>query len=164
MKRPWCWERLKVGGEGHDRGWDVWMASPTQWTWVWVNSESWWWIGRPGMLRSMGLQNRTRLSNWTELPHKTAFISDASHKEGCKPTYFSPQMANNFEDSNNSLSSNSLSLQPNQIHLHLEDDEGQGGWDATAHEVTKSQTWLDGWTTTTFSYKLYFLASQVLQT
>ena len=41
-KFPWCWERLKVGGEGEDRGWDGWMASPTRWTWVWVNSGSWW--------------------------------------------------------------------------------------------------------------------------
>ena len=55
-KRPWCWERLKAGGEGDDRGWDGWMASPTQWTWVWVNSGSWWWIGRPGVLQSMGSQ------------------------------------------------------------------------------------------------------------
>ena len=48
--------RLKAGGEGADRGWDGWMASPTQWTWVWVNSGSWWWTGRPGVLRFMGLQ------------------------------------------------------------------------------------------------------------
>ena len=41
--RPWCWERLKAEGEGDDRGWDGWMASPTQWTWVWVSSGSWWW-------------------------------------------------------------------------------------------------------------------------
>ena len=52
----WCWERLKVGSEGHDRRWDGWMASPTQWIWVWVHSRSWWWTGRPGMLQSMGLQ------------------------------------------------------------------------------------------------------------
>ena len=56
LKRPWCWERLKVGGEGDDRGWDGWMASPTRWTWVWVNSRIWWWTGRPGMLQSMGSQ------------------------------------------------------------------------------------------------------------
>ena len=67
---PWCWERLKVGGEGDDRGWDGWMASPTQWTWVWVNSRSWWWTGRPGVLKSMGSQRvghdwATEL-NWTE--------------------------------------------------------------------------------------------------
>ena len=55
-KRPWCWERLKAGGEGDDRGWDGWMASLTQWTWVWVNSRSWWWTGRPGVLQSMWLQ------------------------------------------------------------------------------------------------------------
>ena len=55
-KRPWYWERLKVGGEGNNRGWDGWMASPTQWTWVWVNSRSGWWTGRPGMLQSMGSQ------------------------------------------------------------------------------------------------------------
>ena len=63
-KRPWCWERLKVG-EGDDRGWDSWMASLTQWTWVWVNSGSWWWTGRPGTLQSTGSQ---RLGHdWTEL-------------------------------------------------------------------------------------------------
>ena len=55
-KRPWCWERLKAWGEGEDRGWDGWMASLTRWTWVWVNSRSWWWTGRPGVLRFMGSQ------------------------------------------------------------------------------------------------------------
>ena len=56
LKRPWCWERLKVGREGYGRGWHGWMASPTQWTWVWVNSGSWWWTGMPGLLQSMGSQ------------------------------------------------------------------------------------------------------------
>ena len=55
-KRPWCWERLRAGGEGDDRGWDGWMASPTQWTCVWMDSRSWWWTGRPGVLRFMGSQ------------------------------------------------------------------------------------------------------------
>ena len=55
LKRPWCWERLRVG-EGDGKGWDGWMASPTRWTWVWVNSGSWWWTGRPGVLWFMGLQ------------------------------------------------------------------------------------------------------------
>ena len=55
-KRPWCWEGLGARGEGYDRGWDGWMASPTRWTWVWVNSGSWWWTGRPGMLQFMGSQ------------------------------------------------------------------------------------------------------------
>ena len=55
-KRPWCWERLKAGGEGDGRGWDGWIASPTQWTWVWVTFGCWWRTGRPGVLRSMRLQ------------------------------------------------------------------------------------------------------------
>ena len=63
----WWWEGLGAGGEGDDRGGDGWMASLTRWTWVWVNSRSWWWTGRPGELQFMGLQSRTRLSDWTEL-------------------------------------------------------------------------------------------------
>ena len=70
-KRPWCWKRLKVQGERADRGWDGWMASPTQWAWVWVNSGNWWWTGRPGVLQSMGSHRAwhdwaTELK-WTEL-------------------------------------------------------------------------------------------------
>ena len=73
LKRPWCWERLKAGGEGNNRGWDGWMASPTQWTWVWVNNGSWWWTGKPGVLLSVGSQRvghdwATEL-NWTEPKH-----------------------------------------------------------------------------------------------
>ena len=68
-KRLWCWEGLGAGGEGDDRGWDGWMASLTQWTWVRVNSGSWWWTERLGVLRFMGSQRaghdwKTEL-NWT---------------------------------------------------------------------------------------------------
>ena len=56
LKRPWCWERLKAGGEGDNRGWDGWMASLTRWTWVWASSGSWWWTVRSGVLQSMGSQ------------------------------------------------------------------------------------------------------------
>ena len=78
-ERPWCWERLREGGEGDDRGWDVWVASPTQWTWAWVDSGSWWWTGRPGALRFMGSQTIghdwvTEL-NWTELITRTTSLS-----------------------------------------------------------------------------------------
>ena len=70
LKRPWCWERLKAGGEGDDRGWDGWMASLTQWTWVSVNSGSWWWTARPGVLQSMVSQwvghNWVTELDWTE--------------------------------------------------------------------------------------------------
>ena len=73
-KRLWCWEGLGAGGEGDNRGWDGWMASPTRWTWVWVNSGSWWWTGRPGLLWFMESQRvghdwATEL-NWTELSTK----------------------------------------------------------------------------------------------
>ena len=68
-KRPWCWERLKTGGKGDNKGWDGWMASPAQWTWVWVRSGSWWWTGKPGVLQSMGSQrvghNWVTELNWT---------------------------------------------------------------------------------------------------
>ena len=73
---------LGTGGEGDDRGWDGWMTSPTQWTWVWVNSGSWWWTGRPGMLRFMGLQrvgdNWATELNWTDAevgPQKRSNLS-----------------------------------------------------------------------------------------
>ena len=69
-RRPWCWERLKLRGEGDHRGWDSWMASlMVGWTWIWVNSRSWWWTGKSGILQSMGSQRvghewATEL-NWT---------------------------------------------------------------------------------------------------
>ena len=71
-KIPWCWEGLGAGGEGDNRGWDGWMASPTQWAWVWVNSGSWWWTRRPGVLWFMGLQRvrhdwATELTDWLTL-------------------------------------------------------------------------------------------------
>ena len=63
-KRPWCWEKLRAGGEGDDRGWDGWMASLTGWTWVWTCSVYWWWTRKPevhGVVKS-----QTRLSSWTD--------------------------------------------------------------------------------------------------
>ena len=70
LERPWYWERLKVGGEGDDRGWDGWMAPPpTRWAWVWANSGSWWWTGKPDMLWSMGHKesDTTERVKWTEV-------------------------------------------------------------------------------------------------
>ena len=66
-KRPWYWKGLGSGGEGDDRGRDGWMASPTWWTWVWVNSRSWWWSGRPGAAICGVAKSRIWLSDWTEL-------------------------------------------------------------------------------------------------
>jgi len=85
-RKNWSWERLKVGGEGHDRGWDGWMASLSQWTWVRVNSGSWCWTGKPGVLQSMGSQRvrhdwATEL-NWTEPnPWRICILSNISSVE-----------------------------------------------------------------------------------
>ena len=83
-ERLWCWEGLGAGGEGDDRGWDGWMASLTWWTCVWVNSGSWWWTGRPGVLLFMEWQrvrhgwatelncsmcNQRELNIWIFCPH-----------------------------------------------------------------------------------------------
>ena len=68
-ERPWCCERLRAGGEGDDRGWHGWTASPIRWTWVWASSGSWWWIGKPGVLQFKGSQRighncATELNSW----------------------------------------------------------------------------------------------------
>ena len=77
-KRLWCWEGLGERGEGDDRGWVGWMASPTRWTWVWVNSGSWWWTGRPGVLLFMGSQRVGH--NWvTELNLSIQIAKDAEN-------------------------------------------------------------------------------------
>ena len=70
LKRPWCWERLKVGREGDDRGWDGWMVLLTQWTWVWASSGSWWWTGKSGVLQSM---------EWQRVGHDRATELKLSH-------------------------------------------------------------------------------------
>ena len=74
LEKTLMWEGLGAGGEGDDVGWDGWMASPTRWTWVWVNFGSWWWMGRPGVLWFMGSQRVkhdwvTEL-NWTDIKNK----------------------------------------------------------------------------------------------
>ena len=80
-KRPWCWERLMVGRERDDRGWDGWMASPTRWTWVWASSGSWWWTGRPNVLQSMGSQ-RVRHEWVTELNWLNTRTSQTKSQRG----------------------------------------------------------------------------------
>ena len=76
-KRCWCWERLKAGGEGDNRGWDGWMASPTWWTWVWASSGSWWWTEKPGVLQSMASQIVGRV--WETELTDTGMSSDANY-------------------------------------------------------------------------------------
>ena len=98
LGRLWCWEGLGAGGERDDRGWDGWAASPTRWTWVWVNSGSWWWTGRPGVLRFMGSQRvghdwATEL-NWRQLKSKDKLPERSySGKRLQKPAQRSPWAA-----------------------------------------------------------------------
>ena len=77
-KRPWCWERLKAGGEGDDRGWDGWVASLIQWTLTWANSGRWWGTGNPGVLQSMGSQE-VRNDLTTEHQQRQRILKSRSH-------------------------------------------------------------------------------------
>ena len=123
-KRLWCWEGLGAGGEGDDRGWDGWMASLTRWSWVWVNSGSWWWTGRPGVLWFMGSQRvrhdwATDLiwsDLWTLLtvshfPGSPAIASRVS-MEQCGEWVFNPfnALKTLIEDRSNSHTTNNITL------------------------------------------------------
>ena len=84
--KDWFCQRLKAGGEGDDRGWDGWMASLTQWTWVWASSRSWWWTGKPDMLQSMGCResDMTEWLNWYICIHTHIYTYNGispSHKK-----------------------------------------------------------------------------------
>ena len=79
-----CWERLKVGGEGDNKGSYGWTATSAWWIWIWVNSRSWWCTGRPDLLHSMGSQSQTGLSNWTELNWELPYLTAIARKWTCK--------------------------------------------------------------------------------
>ena len=84
LKGPWCWERLRAGGQGDDRGGNGWMASPTRWAWVWASCRSWRWTGKPGMLQSMGLQRVGH--DWvTELQYFNATFHLSNFKKNTVP-------------------------------------------------------------------------------
>ena len=86
-KRTWCWERLKVGKEGDDRGWDGWMASPIWWTWVWA-IRNWWWTGKPGVLQSMRLQRVGH--DWVTALHWTELCSGLSNGRATESSSLPP--------------------------------------------------------------------------
>ena len=106
LERPRCWESLKAGGEGDDRGWAGLMASLIEWAWVWANSRSWWWTGKPGGLLSIGSQS-VRHDRVTELNWKccTQYASNfgklsSGHRTGKGPFSFHIQrkaMSKNFQ-------------------------------------------------------------------
>ena len=106
LKRPWYWERLKVGKEGDDRGWDGWMASLSQWTWVWVSFESWWWTGRPSCYSPWGRKesDTTERLNWAEL--------NCSLPEQREPGSSSPGRSHHFVFTCYSVTQSRLSVIP----------------------------------------------------
>ena len=104
-KSPWCWERLKVRGDGNERGWDGWMASPTQWTWVCVSSGSWWWTEKPRVLQSMGSQRVgvTEL-NWTVCGNNCSWDPELAGNTSSSPVAEMVwRIPNHIESSPNSL-------------------------------------------------------------
>ena len=137
-KSPWCWERLRAGREGDDRGWDGWMASPTQWTWVWVNSGSRWWTGRPGVLQSMGLQRIGH--NWdTELNWMVIFRASQVMLVVKNP----PANAGDARDVGSIPGSERSSERGNGNLFQyscLENPMDRGNWWDTVHGVVKNRT------------------------
>ena len=135
LERPWCWEVSGAGGEGNDTAWDGWMVSPTRWTWVWVNTGSWWWTRRPGLLWFMGSQ-RVRHDWATELNWKSQVVlviknpptnSGDLRDEGLIPgSGRSPGGGHGY---------------PLQ-YACLEDPMDGGAWRAAVPGVAKTQTWL----------------------
>ena len=91
-KRPWCWERLKAGEEGKDRGWDGWMASLTQWTWVWASAGKWSRTGKPGVLQSSSVQFSCSVVSDSLQPHEAQHVRPPCplptlriHLDSCSP-------------------------------------------------------------------------------
>ena len=150
-----------VGGEGDDRGWDGWMTSPTQWTWVWVSSGSWWWTGRPGVLRFMGLQrigyNWATELNWTDGNLDLKFLlclEQLNHIKYCQSSNGLPWWLSSKESACNEgdpASVPGLGRSPGGRHGNplqyscLENLMDRGTWWAIVHRVTKSCRQLSDW-------------------
>ena len=153
-KRPWCWEGLGAGGEGGDRGWDGWMASLTRWAWVWVNSRSWWWTGRPGVLWFMGSQRvrhdwETEL-NWTKLNPWQGFPCSSDGEESACNARNPGSIPGLGRSPGGGL------CKPLQWS-YLETPMDWGAWQAAVHGVTKSWTWLSTVQHNTWQPKFHFL-------
>ena len=126
-------------GEGDNRGWDGWMASPTRCTWVWVNSGSWWWTGRPGELQSMGSQRvrhdwATELTNWLKWVERASpVVHTVKNSLAVKETQvWSLGSEYPLEEG----------MAPYSSILARRMPMDKGAWWATVHGVAKSQTWL----------------------
>ena len=142
-KRLWCWEELEAGGERDDRGWDGWMASLTRWTWVWLNSGSWWWTGRPGVQQFMGSQ-RVRKYWATVTQFSCSVMSDPLRPYGllhARPPCPSPTPgvhSNSCPVSwwcNPTISSSVLSPSPPTFNLSRR--QGLFRWVSSLHQLAK---------------------------
>ena len=130
-KRPWCWERLKAGEEGDERGWDGLMASSTQWTWIGSSSRRWWWTGKPGVLQSMGLQ-RVKLDRVTEQQQQS--------QQGFPSGSVVKKLPANTGDPGSIPGSGRSPGEGNGNPLPcscLENPTDRGSWWATVHGVTR---------------------------
>ena len=139
-KRPWFWEGLGAGGEGDDRGRDGWMASLTRWRWVWVNSGSWWWIGRPGVLWFVGSQRVghdwvTEL-NWCQYHMSVLGFLHSSVSKSSACNAGDPDLIPGLGRSPGEGNSNPLQ------DSCLENPMDRGVWQATVHGGRKSWTQL----------------------
>ena len=141
-------ERFRAGGEVSNRGWDGWMVSQTQRTWVWANSEKWWRTGKPGVLQSMGLQRWTWPSKWTTVTRLLLYLGYYK----CHNGHFASQVA--LVVKNSPAKAGHMGLIPgsgrspggghdNSLQYScLENSMDGGAWRATVHRITKNQPWL----------------------
>ena len=145
--------KIEGGRTGDDRGWDSWMASPTQWTWVWVNSGHWWWTGRPGMLQCMELQRvrqdwATEL-NWTDAESPILWPPDTeSQLIGRDPDVGKDWRQKEKREAEDCLISciiNSKDMNLSNLWGIVKD---RGAWHAVICGIARSRTLPSDWTTT----------------
>ena len=161
--RPWCWERMKAGGEGDDRGWDGWMALPTWWAGVWASSGNWWWTGKPGVLQSMESQRvrhdwATERLNWTDYQSCAVMLGELTDQwKGIYVFRERPLVSYHLKSLQERICLNAedqgsipgLGTSPGGGHgnplqySRLENPMDRGAWWATVHEVPKSWMWLN---------------------
>ena len=153
LKRLLCWEGLKVEGEGDDRGWDGWMPSLMQWTWVWVGSQSWWWTGKPGALQSMG-SHWVRHNCATDLNWLIAYFNTYINNNYILLFWRFPGGSDGREYTWNVGDPGSIpgsGISPGEGNGNplqyscLENSMDRGAWWAIVYRITKSQTRLSNY-------------------